>query len=148
MPKKLNKVNDEICKCINKLLITEPFFAHFISSTVRKITTEINTAAVGLSDDSIFLLINPNYFIEHLNTTNERIAVIKHEVLHLVFRHLFRAKNVKNIKIYNIAADIVVNQYINERWTLPEKAVTLNLFDELKLIKYEKVDYYYFKCLS
>jgi predicted metal-dependent peptidase len=143
MSKINEKVNNEISKCINKLLIVEPFYAHIISGTVRKITLDVNTAAVGLSDNTIFLLINPDYFLNELKTTNERIAVIKHEILHLVFRHLFRWENFTNKKIYNIAADIVVNQYINERWILPTNAITLEIFAELELIDFEDVGYYY-----
>jgi predicted metal-dependent peptidase len=143
MSKINEKVNNEISKCINKLLIVEPFYAHIISGIVRKITLDVNTAAVGLSDNTIFLLINPDYFLNELKTTNDRIAVIKHEILHLVFRHLFRWENFPNKKIYNIAADIVVNQYINERWILPTNAITLEIFEELELFKFKDVGYYY-----
>jgi hypothetical protein len=49
---------------------------------------------------------------------SERIAVLKHETLHLVFKHLFRnRKYCTNSFLYNIAADLVVNQYIGKSYT-------------------------------
>ena len=143
MPKNTNRVNEEISKCINKLLLKEPFYAHIISSTVRKITNEIETAAVGLKEDVIFFMVNDTFFLKELKTTNERVAVIKHEILHLVFRHLFRMKNIDDLEIYNIAADIVVNQYIGQNWKLPENAVTIELFPDFNLDIQQNVEYYY-----
>ena len=143
MPKNTNRVNEEISKCINKLLLKEPFYAHIISSTVRKITNEIETAAVGLKEDLIFFMVNNTFFLKELKTTNERVAVIKHEILHLVFRHLFRIKNIDDLEIYNIAADIVVNQYIGQNWKLPDNAVTIELFPDFNLEIQQNVEYYY-----
>jgi predicted metal-dependent peptidase len=138
-----NRANEEISRCINKLLLKEPFYAHIISGTIRKITNEIETVALGLKEDVIFFMVNETYFLKELTSTNERVAVIKHEILHLVFRHLFRAKKIEDIEIYNIAADLVVNQYIGQHWKLPTDAVTIELFPDLKLIKFKNLEYYY-----
>ena len=45
-------------------------------------------------------------------------------------------------QLFNVAADIVVNQLIDP-WKLPDSAVTLDTFPELKLPKDKSVEWYY-----
>ena len=128
-------INDEISRCIIKMLINEPFYAHFLSGIVRKVTDEVPTAAVGLNETKVTLYVNENFFLKELSTFSSRVAVIKHETLHLLFKHLFRLDLKKyDPKLFNISADLVVNQFIG-KWKLPENAVTLSSFPELKLAK-------------
>lgn len=141
-------INDEISRCIIKMLISEPFYAHFLSGIVRKVTDEVPTAAVGLNETKVTLYVNENFFLKELSTFSSRVAVIKHETLHLLFKHLFRLDLKKyDPKLFNISADLVVNQFIG-KWKLPENAVTLSSFPELKLAKDESVEWYYKKILD
>ena len=148
MPKNLtqkkNKIDieNEISRCVNQLLLKEPFFSHILSGTVRTISLSVPTAAVGVKDGTIVLFINENFFLNHLKTSSQRIAVLKHETLHLVFKHLFRELFIKDQELMNLAADIVVNQYIGE-WDLPESAITLNAFSDLNLEAGQTMEYYY-----
>ena len=135
-------IDTELSRCINQLLLKEPFFAHILAGTVRKITDEISTAAVGFSNDLILLMVNEQFFLTELTSTSERTAVLKHEVLHLVFRHLFRDKINEDAELFNIAADIVVNQYIGS-WKLPDNAVTLKTFPDLNFKPEQNLEYYY-----
>ena len=135
-------IDTELSRCINQLLLKEPFFAHILAGTVRKITNEISTAAVGFSNDLILLMVNEEFFLKELKSESERTAVLKHEVLHLVFRHLFRDKIKEDPELFNIAADIVVNQYIGS-WKLPDSAVTLKTFPDLPLKPEQHLEYYY-----
>ncbi len=124
------------------LLFREPFYGHLLQSIARRFTTLIPTAAVTLRDNNIELAINLDFFENELNE-NERVAVLKHEVLHLVFKHLYRNdKYLENKFLYNIAADLVVNQYIGE-WMLPKNAITLKSFSEVKLKEFQSLDYYF-----
>jgi predicted metal-dependent peptidase len=135
-------VEDELSRCINKLIFKEPFYAHILSGTLRKISDEIPTAAVGLHNNLIVLMVNPEFFMKELDSVAKRTAVIKHEVLHLVFRHLFRERKNVDAELWNIAADLVVNQYIGN-WELPETAVTLKTFPDLDLKPEQQLEYYY-----
>lgn len=137
-------IEDEISKSIIKLLIDEPFYAHILSGVSRKVSDEIPTAAVGLIGSSITLFINKEFFQKSLTTTTSKVAVIKHEVLHIVLKHLFRSEKKHNNYIFNLAADIVVNQFIG-KWKLPDDAVTLNTFPDLELEKDQTLEYYYEK---
>jgi predicted metal-dependent peptidase len=141
-------VNDEISRCIIQMLISEPYYAHFLSGIVRNVTKEIPTAAVGLNNTKVTLYVNEKFFLKELTTFSSRVAVIKHETLHLLFKHLFRLDLKKyNPKIFNIAADIVVNQFIG-KWNLPKSAVTLSSFPDLNLSKNESVEWYYDKIVK
>ena len=136
-------INEEISRCIIKMLLKEPFYAHFLSGIIREVTDKVPTAAVGFKSGKIALYVNENFFLKELRSMTERVAVIKHETLHIIFKHLFRmkTKNYDN-QLFNIAADIVVNQLITP-WKLPDSAVTLETFPELKLPKDKSVEWYY-----
>lgn len=139
----LVSIEDEISRSIISLLIDEPFYSHILGGVSRKITDQIPTAAVGLIGSTITLFINPGFFLDTLTSANSRIAVIKHEVLHLVFKHLFRSNiDHKDPYIFNLAADLVVNQYIG-KWKLPDSAITLKTFPNLELEKHQTVEWYY-----
>ncbi len=141
-------INDEISRCIIQMLIDEPFYAHFLSGIVRKITDEVSTAAVGFNNSNVTLYVNEHFFLKELTTFSSRVAVIKHETLHLVFKHLVMLDFKKyDAKLFNVAADLVVNQFIG-KWKLPSSAVTLASFPELNLSKNESLDWYYKKILS
>ena len=141
-------INDEISRCIIQMLIDEPFYAHFLSGIVRKITDEVSTAAVGFNNSNVTLYVNEHFFLKELTTFSSRVAVIKHETLHLVFKHLVMLDFKKyDAKLFNVAADLVVNQFIG-KWKLPSSAVTLASFPELNLSKNESLDWYYKKILA
>ena len=141
-------INDEISRCIIQMLIDEPFYAHFLSGIVRKVTDEVSTAAVGFNNSNVTLYVNEHFFLKELTTFSSRVAVIKHETLHLVFKHLVMLDFKKyDAKLFNIAADLVVNQFIG-KWKLPSSAVTLASFPELGLSENESLDWYYKKILS
>ena len=141
-------IEDELSRWVIKLLLREPFFAHFLGQVSRVISEDITeTAAVGLRNKAISLYINPKFFMQELNSTDERIAVLKHEVLHLVFKHLYRHQTNWDSKTANIAADIVVNQYVSP-WPLPKGAILLEQFSVLELEPEETVEYYYAKLIE
>ncbi len=137
-----NNIHIVISRCVNQLLIKEPFYAHVAFGTTRIITSKIPTAAVGVDDNRILLMFNEDFFLKQLTTQSQRVAVLKHEILHLVFKHLFRELIKKDPELMNLAADIVVNQYIGS-WDLPDTAVTLSTFPELELKAGETMEYYY-----
>ena len=125
------------------MLLKEPFYAHFLSGIIREVTDKVPTAAVGFKSGKIALYVNENFFLKELRSMTERVAVIKHETLHIIFKHLFRMKTKDyDNRLFNIAADIVVNQLISP-WKLPDSAVTLETFRELKLPPDKSVEWYY-----
>jgi predicted metal-dependent peptidase len=133
----------ELERAILTLILEEPFYGHLLGGVARAVDERTQTAAVAVRGDTLFLWVNPTFFLQTLQSDGERVAVIKHEVLHLVFRHLFRRSPDWNPLLYNLAADLVVNQYIGRRWPLPRSAVTLETFPELRLRPDGSVESYY-----
>ena len=107
---------------IAHLLVREPFFAHVLQSMGRDISTHIQTAAVGWTGELYLLLVNASYFSGL--SLEQRCAVLKHEVLHIVFRHLTRGRGLIP-DLFNIAADLVVNQLCAD---LPGGALNIDDF--------------------
>lgn len=131
---------DAISSTAFRLLLKEPFYAHVLAGLPREASDRVETAAVGWDGKQVRLIVNPEFF-DTLRNDGEQVAVLKHEVLHVVFRHLFRHID-RDPKIENIAADLVVNQLIAP-WPLPATAVTLNSFPDLQLAPDRSLDYYY-----
>lgn len=144
----MKNVHEEISRCIIQMLFKEPFFNHLLSGLVRIVSDEVPTAAVSVSGSNICLLVNESFFLKELRSQSNRVAVIKHEALHLLFKHLFRT-DIKNYEptLFNISADLVVNQFIGS-WKLPESAVTLDTFPDLGLEQNQSLEWYYEKLLK
>ena len=136
-------IEDAISDSVFELLIYEPFYGHVISSLNRVISEEIPTACIAIEKDIITMKINPNFFLKKLSK-EERISVLKHEVLHFLFYHLSCKFNGDRL-IFNIAADLVVNQFLNP---IPKGAIFLSGFSVLNLLPYESIEYYFDKILG
>jgi predicted metal-dependent peptidase len=129
----VSKVEEELSRAVLALLEKEPFFAHVLGGVERGFGEAVPTAGVGLRDGRIVLCINPTFFLKGLRTSQERVAVLKHEILHLVLRHIFRrAGSRTDPRRWNLAADLVVNQLVGRPWKLPEGAIVLSLFPGFK----------------
>ncbi len=137
------KAREELSRCIVALLLKEPFYGHLLSGVVRQFDDSTGTAAVALTDRGVELRISPAFFIEHLHDGDERTAVVKHEALHLLFKHLFRVEvGRRDLRLFNLAADLVVNQFVAP-WPLPEGAILLSTFPDLDLPADQTMDWYY-----
>ena len=96
----------------------------------KEISTQTDTAAVALMNrQNIKLIVNADFWGKL--SEDHRYGLIKHEMLHIVLKHLFVMKNYANKTLFNIAADIVVNQYISKT-QLPEGGIVLENFAYLK----------------
>lgn len=133
---------EELSRCIIELLVKEPFFGHLLAGVQRSVSDRTPTAAVALGESGIELRINPTFLLKELTRRPERVAVVKHEALHLLFKHLFRFDPRRDPRVFNIAADLVVNQFVRP-WKLPDSALTLDTFPDLALPPDETADVYY-----
>lgn len=133
---------DLLGKSIVTLMLREPFFAHVTSGLPRVFTEAIRTMAVGIRGDTVQLLVNPKFLVEDLRTVELRVGVLKHEILHVVLGHLFRRAPGEDGFLWNIAADLVVNQFVTP-FRLPKDAVTLETFEGLGLRPDGTVEQYY-----
>lgn len=126
-------------KSIMSLIDDDPYYAELLLNFRRFYTTKVPTLGVNVTDE-INLYVNP-YFFNDL-TKQGRVAVLKHECLHVIHNHFERFLDLEpkfydkertnkerredalNASLLNKAADYAINEYIR---TLPEK---VNMFDQ------------------
>jgi predicted metal-dependent peptidase len=137
-------IYQEIDKISNLLILKEAFYAHFFSGMLKNVSEELPTLAVKARQMGIWLHINPTFWQQELRTPEHKYGAIKHEILHILLLHIFRYKEFKHQGIFNVAADLVVNQLI-DRKELIDEAVFLELFPELRLQTNQTLNYYYQK---
>jgi len=83
------QIDDEISRASFELLIKEPFYAHVLAGMPRIVSEDVETIGLKWNGQQVVLQVNPEWFSNGLAATQRKIA-LKHEVLHIVFRHLFR----------------------------------------------------------
>jgi len=112
------------------LLFDEPYYGHFMSSLNRSFSSDVPTAGVGKDGIGVKLVVNPDFF-DSLNELHRK-GLIKHELLHIAFGHLTMRDSYADKELFNIAADLEINQYILPSW-LPEGGITMDSFPNLNL---------------
>ena len=97
------------------------FYAHVIGQCSIKIDKEMPApAGVSFSVDHYNLYINPDEFDQH--TLKGRLAILKHEALHILLGHLGERGTGKNPAGWGISTDCASNQHIDQDH-LPECAI-------------------------
>jgi len=98
------------------LMQDQPFYAALLSEINISFTQLLPTAALTYDKkkDHFQILVNFDYF--NKITKENRVAVMFHEILHFSHNHLFRWMKFKEEGedqiLFNIAADMAINQYI------------------------------------
>ena len=134
---------ENVSKATIRLILEEPFWGHVLVG-LRKAESETTESLCWslASDRNIQLHINAAFW-DQLDP-DLRYGVMKHEVLHLVLRHPYERDDFGHARLYDIAADLVVNQYIDESRRMPD-AICIEKFTELDLERNMDVAYYYRK---
>ena len=112
------------------LLFDEPYYGHFMSSLNRSFSSDLPTAGVAKDGIGVKLMVNPDFF-ESLSDLHRK-GLIKHELLHIAFGHLTMRDSYQDKQLFNIAADLEINQHIAPAW-LPEGGITMASFPDLTL---------------
>ena len=120
------------------------FYGYFLFQMSREIRFDISSpTAVNFKGAKYVIYFNPLIFLTL--TIKQMESTIKHEILHIVSRHLIRAKTLKrrySKLAMNMAMDLVVNKFLDY---LPPYATTVervNLHYDLELKHYETFEYY------
>ena len=140
--KYMSKLLDKLAKTTKNIMLSEPFYGYFLIGLNKKFISSLPTAGVSKHGIGMQLAINPDFFTDL--SEDHRHGLIKHELLHISFGHLFLCERYSNFKLFNIAADLEINQYIAEH-QLPAGGLTLDAFAELNLDRKAGTDYYYKK---
>lgn len=142
-----SRILDELARTGIDLLLREPFYAHVFGSLNKEVVNKghpVDTLAVGLGQNTLTLYVNAPFWDTQLTDPAHRYGVVKHELLHLVFRHLFVREPFLDSMLLNVAFDLVVNQYV-ERTQLPDDSIFLQSFPNLALQPGQTWFYYYKK---
>lgn len=144
------RILDEIAKTSIQLMLNETFFGHFFTSVLKDVSEKTDSIATTLSGNRMIkLIVNPTYWDNDLKipgdeeaTKDLRYGAIKHQILHIVFKHSLRVSEFGNKKLFGIASDLAANQYIKSE-QLTEDAIRMEDFPEFKLNRGQSLDYYY-----
>lgn len=132
--------NESLAKAVKDMMLEEPFYGLFLVGINREWSTALSTAGVSKHKIGIKLSINEEFWSK-LNK-DHRQGLLKHELLHVSFGHLSLRDLYPDHRLFNIAADIEINQYIKEH-QLPEGALLPSTFPELNLpLKAGTKEYY------
>jgi predicted metal-dependent peptidase len=134
------KIQDQVARTTKSLIFTEPFYGLFLIGINKQYSERIPTAGVSKQGIGMQLTINPEFYNEL--SEDHRFGLIKHELLHIAFGHLLLRDLYSNHKLFNIAADLEINQYILES-KLPDGGLLLSSFPELNLPKKAGTKEYY-----
>lgn len=121
------------------------FYACMVSQCTVVFDEKLDApAGVSYSNCSYKLYINPLKFNEY--SLLERLAILKHEMLHILNGHLlYRKDQMPNHKNANIAMDCAINQLIDSEH-LPKNCITPEYIETIiskKVKKLEPSEYYY-----
>jgi len=136
----MNNIQDLVSRTTKTLIFTEPFYGLFLIGLNKQYINSIPTAGVSKRNIGVQLSINPEYY-ESLSE-DHRFGLIKHELLHIAFGHLLLRDLYSDKKLFNIAADLEINQYISSN-KLPEGGLVLSMFPELNLPERAGTKVYY-----
>jgi len=123
-------IQDGVSRTTKTLILDEPFYGLFLIGINKQYSDRIPTAGVSKHGIGMQLTINPDFFINL--SEPHRVGLIKHELLHIAFGHLLLRDLYSDPKLFNIAADLEINQYIDIN-LLPEGGLLLTSFPELNL---------------
>ena len=126
------------------LLREEPFLASFSLRLDKVNTDKVRTCGVRLNKDTLKyeFFYNPG-FMNSL-TPREATGVMKHEFYHLILGHVtnrFSKDRQENMKMWNIAADLAINSYLQNE--LPQIACVPGRDKFVDVPPFQSAEWYY-----
>jgi len=100
----------ELSKACKQLIITDPFYGLFLLSLSKCYSDNVPTAGVCRNGIDCQLEVNKDFW--YSLTDEQQLAILKHELMHICFKHLTMRESFANWDLFNIAADAEVNSYI------------------------------------
>ncbi|MGF1725598.1 vWA domain-containing protein [Photobacterium nomapromontoriensis] len=158
-------MNPSLSKASVTLMLSEPFYGHYLASLQKQILTkgDINSSTLNSFFEPVLEIrlhgtcdVELVCHLEHWQTLNaqQQVGALKHEALHLVLGHIFQRGNYADKSRFDLAADLVVNQYLLPVQLLPH-SVTLDGVNQYldtqgqpRLAPFREVNYYYQAIIS
>lgn len=108
----INAARSAVEDTIYDLLIKQPFFAHILMRSSKEYNNRVPTCGVYVTS-KVHLVVNPEFFLALDAPMRELILI--HECMHVVQNCFSRKKhhgNDSDHRLWNVAADIAINQLI------------------------------------
>lgn len=118
-------LKDDLAIVSKKLLFEQPFYGFYLMMLNKMASKRLSTAGVSKEGIAFKLEINPKFW-ESLSL-EERLGILHHEILHIVFFHPITMDSYADKAIFNLAADLEINQYIPDT-RLPGKSMSKEQF--------------------
>lgn len=138
--------NFDLSKYLVGLLWEEPFYSRILRSLNKIETTEIPTAGVLCKDGDITLWWNRE-FLASL-TKKEVFGLLKHECLHLVYKHTTSRRKDPHL-IWNYSTDLAINSTIPyeelpKGGLVPGKPLPTLSIDEMEEMSQDSIEFYFY----
>jgi predicted metal-dependent peptidase len=132
--------DEELALAGKELMLEQPFYGLFLIGLNKEWNNAIPTAGVSKHNINYKLVINSDFWANLPH--DHKKGLLWHELLHIVFDHLNLRDEFADKKLFNIAADCELNQYITPGY-LPEGAILPSSFPNLQLQYKAGTNYYY-----
>ena len=121
------------------------FYGYLLSQCSVVFDTELKApAGVHFNVNHYVLTVNPTYF--NVMSMPNRLALLKHEMLHIANLHIFRLKD-RDREKFNYATDCAINQFIDPQH-LPEGGITPSNFPSKQTIPLEETAETYYTLID
>jgi predicted metal-dependent peptidase len=105
---------ETVSKAGKTLMLREPFYGVLLMGLNKELSRRVQTACVAKDGINIKLVVNDEFYAEQDDKT--KVAILKHELLHVAFQHLSMFDQFDDKELLNVAADLEINQYIEDEW--------------------------------
>jgi len=143
-------VLQEIAKLGRSIIIESPYYGTFLSTLNKVVNTKIERAGVYRRDIGVELAVNP-IFWKGLDNEEYKKGILLHELLHVCFNHPTMIYSYDFPELFNIAADLSINQLVLDQdgFDLPDWTLKLEKYGFVKPEdKYQSTKYYYDRLLQ
>lgn len=131
--------SEDLIKILKNLIIQEPFYGLLALKVSKEWTANKKEAGININKLSYILRIHEDFWDSA--DAAEKAVIVKHELLHLAFQHWEHYTRFPDKELFNIAADLVVNQYLEN---VPKRWITVDkLPNSAGIQRNQGVDYYY-----
>jgi len=132
--------DEELALAGKELMLEHPFYGMFLIGLNKEWNESVPTAGVSKHNINYKLVINTEFW--NSLSSDHKKGLLWHELLHIVFDHLNLRDGFGDKRLFNIAADCELNQYITPSY-LPDGAILPSSFSNLKLDRKAGTNYYY-----
>jgi predicted metal-dependent peptidase len=133
---------ESLSKTGKDLILKEPYYGFFLIQLNKLWSDRVPTAGVCKHNINYQLVINTEFW-ESLSSEH-KLGLLKHELLHIAFGHLTVFSKFSDKKRANIAMDMEINQYIDAEY-LPDGGIRIENYQDLNLKLKAGCRYYYDK---